>query len=324
MRPTLAGSGTCVAESTTRCDERPHPVTVPLRPIEIVRSMTQSTPRTPVGTTLAELIDAWAGAIADLRGLADLLGDDGWLRPSVLPGWTVGDVIAHVGWIEHSMLGHADPPHQPDWSRLPHVDSPFGRITELPVDLRRGWPREAVLAEFAAAAASREATLRAGPQDPATPAVDPFGRRKTLDAVLRMRIFDTWVHGQDIRRAVGLAGGLETPGAVFTAQQIARALGFVWAKKVGAPLGSTLTVTVTPPGVALVESVTVTDDGRGRGIAHPDSATVAVTLSFDDFIQLGCGREWPDSSRADARGRVEIQGDPDLAALVLDNLNVAP
>lgn len=286
--------------------------------------MIRTTSPSPAPGTLSYLIDAWSGAIADLRGLADELGDQGWLTASVLPGWTVGDVIAHVGWIENSMLGHVDPPHEPDWSRLPHVGSPFGRITEVPVDLRRHWSRMTVLGEFDGATARREAVLRAGPQDPATPAVDPFGRPKTLDAVMRMRIFDTWVHGQDIRHAAGLVGGMETSGAVVTAEQIARASGFVWAKKVAAPVGSTLTVSVTPPGVALVASVAVADDGRGRSIAQPESPTVAVSMSFDDFVQLGCGRDWPQSSREDARRRVSVEGDSALAALLLDNLNVAP
>lgn len=286
--------------------------------------MSQTAAGAPAPATVPELIDAWAGAIADLRGLADGLGDDGWRTPSVLPGWTVGDVIAHVGWIEHSMLGHIDPPHDPDWSRLPHVVAPLSRITEVPVDLRRGWPREAVLDEFDAAAAARESALRAGPQDPGTPAIDPFGRPKTLDDVLRMRIFDTWVHGQDIRHAVGMPGSSDTAAAIVTAHQIAGAMGYVWAKKVRAPLGSTLTVRVTPPGVALVRSVSVDADGRGRSVPDPAAPTVGLSMPFDDFVQLGCGREWPESSRQDARSRVQVTGDVGLAALVLDNLTIAP
>ena len=264
-----------------------------------------TTPETvPRPAPLTDLIAAWAQAMSDVRTLADELGEPGWRRPSLLPGWTVGDVVAHLSWIERIMLGRADPPHQPEWAALPHATSDFGRATEVPVDLRRSWPRERVLAEFDATIADRHAALRAGPQDLDTPARDPFGRPSTLEGVLRMRTFDTWVHGQDIRLAVGRPGATDTDAARIAAEQIAGVLGFVWAKKVGASIGSTLTVTVIPPGVELVESVVVTDDGRGRAIARPDSPTVAVTMSFDDFVQLGCGREWPESSREDARGRV--------------------
>lgn len=286
--------------------------------------MTETIPRRPVPHTVPELVDAWAGALADLRDLADVLGDPGWRTPSALPGWRVGDVIAHVGWIEHSMLGHVDPPHDPDWPLLSHVASPLSRITEVPVDLRRGWSRQAVLDEFDAATSRRQAALRAGPQDLTTPTVDPFGRRTTLDVVLRMRTFDTWVHGQDIRRAVGIPGATDTSGAVVTAHQIAGALGYVWAKKVQAPIDRTLTVRVIPPGVAVVRSVIVGADGRGRAIPDPEAPTVALRMAFDDFVQLGCGREWPGSPRVLARARVEVEGDPQLAVRVLDSLNIAP
>jgi uncharacterized protein (TIGR03083 family) len=275
-------------------------------------------------TSLTDLIDAWAASAADLRSVAAGVGEAGWRAPSALPGWSVGDVVAHVGWIERHLLGLVDPPHEPDWSGLPHVTSPISRVTEVPVDLRRSWPREQVLAEYDAAIAARETALRAGPQDPGTPSIDPFGRPKPLGAVLRMRIFDAWVHGQDVRRAVRLPGIGAPAGARFTAEQIAGGLGFVWSKRVGAPAGSTLTVHVTGPDVELAASVAVAEDGRGGPIPEPDSPTVSLTLTFDDFVQLGCGREWPGSTTEDARARVEVAGDAELAARTLDSFNIAP
>lgn len=282
--------------------------------------------RTPTASdqTISGLVDAWAGSMADLRAVVEDLGQAGWRLPSVLPGWSVGDVVAHVGWIEHHLLGHVDPPHDPDWPALPHARTPLSRITETPVDLRRSWSREMVLAEFDDVSARRETALRSGPQDPGTPAIDPFGRPKTLDAVLRMRIFDTWVHGQDVRRAVSLPGATTSPGAHVTAHQIAGGLGYVWAKRAQAPVGSTLTVRVTPPGVELVASVGVGDDGRGRTVPGPASPTVGLTLCFDDLVQLGCGREWPGSPLPAARRRVVTDGDVALAERVLDVFNIAP
>lgn len=275
-------------------------------------------------TSLNELIDAWAASAADLRAVAVEVGEAGWRAPSALPGWSVGDVIAHVGWIERHLLGLVDPPHQPDWDALPHATSLLSRATETPVDLRRGWSRDEVLAEFDAAVAAREQALRSGPQDPQTPSIDPFGRPKTLGAVLRMRIFDCWVHSQDIRCAVGRPGLGAPEGARFTAEQIAGGLGFVWGKRVGAPPGSTLTVHVTEPGIALTHSVGVDAEGRGGPVAEPEAPTVELRMSFDDFVQLACGRQWPDSSTEDARARVEVGGDASLAVRTLDSFNIAP
>lgn len=277
-----------------------------------------------VPTTVPGLLDAWAEAMADVRQVVDDLGLDGWQHPSVLPGWTVADVVAHLSWIEATMLGHVDPLHDPDWSRLPHATTPLSRITETAVDLRRGWSRAEVLAELDAAVARRRAAVAAGPQDPATPTRDPFGRPSTLAGVLRMRTFDTWVHSQDIRLAVGRPGGTLTAAAAVAADQIAGALGYVWAKQVAAPAGATLTVRVTPPGLSLVRSVVRAEDGRGRQVADPAQPTATLTLSFDDFVQLGCGREVPGSSTDDARLRVAITGDPDLGQAALEHLNIAP
>jgi uncharacterized protein (TIGR03083 family) len=274
--------------------------------------------------TVADLIDAWAESMADLRGVVDELGEEGWRHPSLLPGWSVGDLVAHLSWLERILLGRHDPVHEPDWSALPHVIDDFGRATEVPVDLRRTWSRADVLAEFDATIADRHAALLAGPQELSAPSANPFGRTVTLESVLRMRIFDTWVHGQDVRLAVGRPGATETEGARIAAEQIAGALGFLWAKRVDAPVGSSLLVTVTPPGIALVRAVARAADGKGVDIPAPAGPTVALKLAFDDFIQLGCGRTRPDSTPDQARARVEITGDADLGRRTVAALNIAP
>jgi uncharacterized protein (TIGR03083 family) len=270
------------------------------------------------------LVSAWAEAMADIRSLVGDLDDRRWRGPSLLPGWTVADIVAHLSWVERALLGRSDPPHEPDWAALPHAASPIARITEVPVDLRRRWSREQVLAEFDATIAERGAALRAGPSDPDTPALDPFGRPATLGGVLRMRTFDTWVHGQDIRLTIGRPGATDTSAAQVAGEQIAGALGFVWARKVDAPVGTTLVVEVTPPGVTLTRAVTRGEDGRGVDVPPPRDPTVTLTLDFDDFVQLGCGRSRPDSSPDMARVRVRIAGDSELGERTLAQLNIAP
>jgi uncharacterized protein (TIGR03083 family) len=262
--------------------------------------------------------------MADVRAVAGDLGEEGWGHPSLLPGWSVGDVVAHLSWIERILLGRMDPPHNPDWASLPHVTGDFGRTTEVPVDLRRTWPRAEVLAEFDASLADRHAALLAGPQEPATPTMNPFGRMVTLEAVLRMRTFDAWVHSQDIRLAVGRPGGTTTAPARVAAEQIAGALGFVWAKKVAAPAGATLVVEVTPPGIELRHAVTCTSEGKGVDLPVPPDPTVTLRLAFDDFVQLGCGRTRPDRTPDQARAAVAVSGDLDLGARAVAALNIAP
>jgi uncharacterized protein (TIGR03083 family) len=284
-------------------------------------------PTTPTNTpavTTAALIQAWADAMADVRAVVADLGEPGWREPSLLPGWSVGDIVAHLTWIERILLGRFDPPHEPDWAALPHVANELGRATEVPVDLRRGRPRAAVLEEFDTTIADRHAALLAGPQDPSTPATNPFGKRVTLEAVLRMRTFDTWVHGQDIRLAVGRPGATDTTAARVAGEQIVNALGYVWAKRVQAPVGSTLHLVVTPPGIALEHAVLRAPDGTGVPVPAPDAPSVTLTMAFDDLVQLGCGRTRPDSTPDQARARVRVEGDPALGALAVEQFNIAP
>lgn len=279
---------------------------------------------------VSPLIDAWVAAMADVRGVAGEVlaadGESGWRQPSLLPGWSIADVVAHLSWIERVMVGLADPPHSPDWSTLPHARSPFGRATEVPVDLRREWSPERLLAEFDDAVSQRLDDLRAGPMDPTTPLPDPFGRPSTLAAVLRMRTFDTWVHSQDIRLAIGKPGLVNGPAAKVSAEQIAGALGYVWAKRANAPEGAILVLEVEPPGISLNRAIMRTQDGRGVQVPVPADAQVAVRLrvKFDDFIQIGCGRTVPNRTLDQARAAVEIIGDQILGRLVIDGLTITP
>ena len=203
-------------------------------------------PEPPASPTAPDPIDVWREAMADFR---DAAARAEWRHPSVLPGWTVADVAAHVTWIERALSGLLDAAHEPDWETLPHVRDGFGRITEVPVDLRRSRTREEVLAEFDEMVVEREAALRELRASNPGLVMSPLGTMMPLDEMLAMRVFDTWVHEQDIRVAVGDPGHLGTAPAHVAAGRMRRALGFVWAKKVDAPVGATLEVSVTGPGV---------------------------------------------------------------------------
>jgi uncharacterized protein (TIGR03083 family) len=257
-------------------------------------------------------IDVWREAMTDFR---DAAARAEWRHPSVLPGWTVADVVAHVTWIERSQLGLQDPPHEPDWEALPHAKDGFGRITEVPVDLRRSRTREEVLAEFDVTMADREVALRELRASNPGLVMNPLGRMMPFDEVISMRVFDTWVHEQDIRVAVGDPGNLGTAPAHVAAGRMRRALGFVWAKKVDPPVGSTLQVTVTGPGVEFSDTVIRTEDGKGRPSEPVAAPTVALTMSFPGFVALTCGR---------GPAEVSIVGDQALGERTVERFNIAP
>ena len=269
-----------------------------------------------------ELFAAWRSASADFLDLVTPLSQAEWDAPTALPGWSVGDIVAHVGWIEGMLIGEFDPTHEPDWSALPHVVSDFGRITEIPVDLRRSWTREAVLIELADRIARRTADLEDGPRDATLEVMGPLGPAP-LGRVLRMRTLDTWVHEQDIRDALARPGHLDTLGAQATAAQLLPGLGKVWAKLAGAQPGQVLDVRITEPGITGGAIVAVGDDGRARMVDddlldQAGMATVTLTMPWPAYLALSCGRGEPQPWRE----QVSIAGDPELAERTLDNFRV--
>jgi uncharacterized protein (TIGR03083 family) len=257
-------------------------------------------------------IDVWREAMADFR---DAAARAQWRHASVLPGWTVADVVAHVTWIERALSGHQDPAHEPDWQALPYPREGFGRITEVPVDLRRSRTREEVLAEFDEMVAEREGALRTLRASNPERVMSPLGTMMPLDEMLAMRVFDTWVHEQDIRVGVGDPGHLGTAPAHMAAGRMRGALGFVWARRVDAPVGATLQVTVTGPGVEFTDTVVRSEDGKGRPTERVEDPTVVLTMSFPGFVALACGRGPAD---------VSIAGDQVLGHRTVERFNIAP
>jgi uncharacterized protein (TIGR03083 family) len=234
----------------------------------------------------------------------------------------VGDIVAHIGWLEGMLIGEYDAPHEPDWVSLPHVQSDFGRITEVPVDLRRSWAREAVLIELADRVSRRTAELEEGPHAADAEVMGPFGPAP-LGRVLRMRTLDTWVHEQDIRDALGRPGHLDTPGAQATAAQLLPGLGKVWAKLAGAQPGQVLDLRVTGPGIEGGAIVAVGEDGRARMVGddlldQAGAATVTLTMSWPAYLALSCGR----GDAQPWREQVSVSGDPELAARTLEHFRV--
>jgi uncharacterized protein (TIGR03083 family) len=111
------------------------------------------------------LVSAWQDAIDSFQQTVAAVPDADFAKPSLLPGWTVGDIVAHVCALEAELSGEALPAYEPDWEALPHANDLFSRYTEIGVDYRRGRPPERLRAELALAAALRSEQLARGPQD---------------------------------------------------------------------------------------------------------------------------------------------------------------
>lgn len=266
----------------------------------------------------AETIDIWQAELEIVADLAAALDDEQWQTASPCPGWSVADLVAHLTDIELSLTDDPRPDHVPDWSSLPHVSSDTDRFTEVGVDLRRGWSQQAVVDEFRAVIARRRAELDALADD--AEMRSPTGRPVAVTRMMRLRILDSWVHEQDIRTAVGRPGGWDTPAAIVTLQQFLEGLPKVWAKQAGAPEGSVLHVLVADVGRGVEAWVVAEADGRGAICAPVPDPAVTLTLAFADFELLAAGRAPVD----EVRGRISLEGDPELTGRLLAAMTMTP
>lgn len=269
-------------------------------------------------TTDQELVDRLDEVWTSLDELGAQLDQAEWELPTECPGWSVQDQLAHLAHIEGRLLGRPELDDDlPD--TMPHVKNSFGRINEVFVASRRQWRGAQVLAEFHEATRGRIAVLRGMSEEEfGGESWTPMGPGTVRD-LLPFRMFDSWVHEQDMRRAVGRPGDLDTPVADACLGMMAAAMPFVVGKKAAAPEGSVVVFSLTGPcGRDVVVGVV---DGRARllGSESAGEPTVRLGMSTETFARLGCGRLHGDD--AIASGEVTVDGDTALGTAVVATMN---
>lgn len=266
---------------------------------------------------IADLLDEELGA---LSALGHELGDADWDVPTALPGWTVQDCFSHVVETERTLAG--DPAAEADIAHLAHVERPFQQFTEPGVEARRGLPGAEVLAQLDEVWPRRIAALRAmTPAELDVPGWSPIGEVPYRD-FMAVRVFDMWMHEQDVRRALGRPGHETGPAADRALDRFRAAVPFVVGKKAGAPDGSSVVFRCTG-GNELVLAIAV--EGRARVVDEadlPGEPTTTITLPFGAFVALGGGRWTADEARA--AGGVDVAGDVDLGDRILAGMAFTP
>ena len=262
-----------------------------------------------------------AGLFASWDAIAALLADvdeEQWRTATALPGWDVHDVVAHMVGTESMLLGLATPEPDVDLETLAHVRNFVGAMNEPWVRSLRGESGIDLLARFRDVTARRRAALNAmaiedwnaPTQTPAGP--DSYGR------FMRIRVFDCWMHEQDIRAALDRAPSaaqLSGADARVSLDEMAASMSFVVGKKGQAPDGSRVLLTLTGP---LSREIRVAVDGRAAlvedfGGAEP---TTVVTLDGLQFTRLAGGRDLVSYRPAD----VDYAGDGVVGARIVENL----
>jgi uncharacterized protein (TIGR03083 family) len=264
---------------------------------------------------LSGLFAVWDSIDALLAGLPET----GWQVATSLPGWDVKAVVSHIIGTESFLAGIAAPEPDVDVSALDHVRNDIGVLNERWVRHLSGEPGAGVLERFREVTNNRRSVVtglsdddwNAVTQTPVGP--DSYGR------FMRVRLFDCWMHEQDIREALLLPSSddeLDRDASRLALDEIAATMGYVVGRLAKAPDGSRVLFELTGP---LARSIHVSVDGRARVIDDFGGQEPTATIRLDglQFTRLSGGRPMSPARAQD----IELGGDKDLAAQVAEHLN---
>ena len=259
--------------------------------------------------TVDALREVWTG----LHHFCSEFTDDHWTRPVPLPGWDVRSTFIHVFGTEAMLLGRRPSVgERPD--DLHHVKNPIGKLNEQWIATYADATPAELLDEFHALTTARLAALEAMTPEkwselgPTPVGKAPYGR------FMQIRVFDCWMHEQDIRAGLDLPGHESGLAVDVALDEMATAMGFVVGKRAAAPVGTTVTFDLTGPGwrqidIAVGERAEVVD-------ALDGPATVTLKMPVIWFSRIAGGRE----DAPEHLDRVEISGDVQLGNAILTNL----
>ena len=251
-------------------------------------------------------VDNLSRCWTSLDDLLDRLTPDQWSTQSLCPDWTVRGVVEHLGAVEHMLLGEA-PGSMPD-------ALPFDKVGEWLQSTASLSDQEALARYREVVAARREELAAMSDADFDLPCMTPVGPG-TYGRFMNVRVFDFWVHEQDIRVPLGLPGHEDGPAAEVAIAEIEGSLGYIIGRKVGLPDGMSITIDLTGP---IDRMFHVVVDGRAGRVDALDSPHVTLRADSTTFALLACGRIDPQDPIDD--GRVTWEGDAEWGERAARNL----
>lgn len=260
-------------------------------------------------TLIVALHDVWDSLDHVLARLTPVQ----WALPTCLPEWTVSDVIAHVIGTECMLAGDPVPAVALDVSSLPHVANDIGAVNEIWVQALRAAPGAEMLRLFRNVVSRRREALECTTQaDFDARSWTPAGEA-TYARFMQLRVYDTWMHEQDVRAATGIAGHCRGPAATVSLAELCRALGYIVGKRAALPDGTSVRFDLAG---ALPARIDVMVEGRAEIVQLDRTPTVTLRMPSELLMWLSGGR----SSASEHSSDIEIRGDRFLGLRVLDHL----
>jgi uncharacterized protein (TIGR03083 family) len=215
----------------------------------------------PIVDVLEEVWTSTAGACADLS-------ETEWDLPTECPGWSVRDQLSHLIGIERTVRG--DPAPDPLDPAPAHVHNEFARYNEAWIEARRALPGAAVLAEFEEVTRQRLDEIDHLPPERFEEITSSPVGQVPFRQFLEIRVFDSWIHEQDLRRAISRPGGRGGAGEALSLDRVAQSMAFVVGKQVAPPKGRRSFSTCGDPSNGSARS-RWSKAGRGLVRTHPQT-----------------------------------------------------
>ena len=253
-------------------------------------------------------------------GLAEAcfeLSSNEWALPTECPGWDVKDQLSHLIGIERAIMGEP----VPEWSGPfgDHVKNDFAATNEPFVAVRRATPGPSVRAEFVEVTAARLAQLDAlTAAGWAAIGFSPMGQVPYAE-FMRVRVFDSWVHEQDARRALDRPGGCGNRASAISLGRVEGAMPFVVGKKAGCADGTSVRFEIAGSRDDARAFTVGVEGTRARVVDDDITPTVTLSLSSLDFLRLGCGRAT--AEEVDRAGGIAMEGDTAVGRQVVGAMN---
>jgi len=250
------------------------------------------------------------------------LSEREWALPTGCPGWDVKDQLSHLIGIELAIMG--EPVPEWDGPLGDHVKNDFAAMNERFVAVRRATPGPSVWAEFVEVTATRLAQLDAlTAGEWAAVGWSPVGDVPRAE-FMTVRVYDSWVHEQDVRLALDRPGGEGNLASDISLDRIQAAMPFVVGKKAGCADGTAVRFDLSGPAHDARAFTVAVEGGRARQVGDEVVPTVTLSLAAVDFMRLGCGRVTFAEVEEDGgvgTGRVSIDGDDPVGRSVLSAMN---
>ena len=246
----------------------------------------------------ARMVDIWEESARSLIGVLDGCSDADWDKPSRCPGWSVKDIASHIVSLERVLLGE------------PAGSTDFQTVIDNGVSARSGVAGSEVLEELREVIDAAHLLLSSSTGEEE---IEWLGRTLPRAKVMDRRIIDIWFHEQDLRAALGVPGGLESPGALFAYSYMSAGLARVLSNA-SLEFG-TFSIVTTGPGAFKMHYVI---DGDGNVMLGENLGATVLTMATSDWVSLISGRSDANPSA------VEITGDGELGRAVISKMNITP